>query len=51
MSTFEIVWRYVHACARGALPAGECAPIWQLAAIAVLVLAALVALVALRRGR
>jgi hypothetical protein len=48
MGDLDFLWQYVGACASGALRFAECGPVWQVAVIAILLLAAVGALVVLR---
>jgi len=40
-----LVWNFVESCARGQLPVAECGPVFQIAAIVILVVMAVVLLV------
>ena len=48
MDRFEFIWQYVGSCIGGALPASECAPLWQFGIIILLLVFAVVGLVVVR---
>jgi len=48
MNDFEFIWDYLSHCAGGSLALSECAPVWQLAVIALLLGIAVTALVVIR---
>jgi hypothetical protein len=45
---FEFIWQYVGSCIGGAMPAGECAPLWQFGIIILLLVFAVAGLVVVR---
>jgi hypothetical protein len=45
---FAFIWQYVGSCIGGALPAGECAPLWQFGIIILLLVFAVAGLVVVR---
>jgi len=48
MGQREFIFEYVRSCTYGGLKISDCAPVWQFAVIAVVLVAAIVALVILR---
>ena len=48
MGRFEFIWQYVGSCIGGALPVGECAPLWQFGIIILLLVFAVIGLVVVR---
>jgi hypothetical protein len=48
MNTSNFILSYVQSCASGRLALSDCGPIWQMGIIAVLLLAAVITLAALR---
>ena len=48
MGRFEFIWQYVGSCIGGALPVGECAPLWQFGIIILLLVFSVAALVVIR---
>ena len=48
MSSQNFILTYVQSCASGKLAVSDCGPIWQMAVIAVFLLAAVVTLLVLR---
>lgn len=48
MGRFDFIWKYVGSCISGALPAGDCAPLWQFGIIILLLAFAVAALVVIR---
>ena len=48
MGQGEFIFEYVRSCTAGGLKISDCAPVWQFAAIAVVLVVAIVTLVVLR---
>ena len=48
MGQREFIFEYVRSCTYGGLKISDCAPVWQFAAIAVVLVVAIVTLVVLR---